>query len=123
MSEKMNICIMIAANGDPKVQPRFERDTPQWLEYNASYRFGQALFINGEYQTPEDGHVHHFAETVQPLIDEMTAEAKERLERNPIPADWHLNEGRYYPPGKSFRSTGSYALDSIRDHKSGPFKF
>ncbi|MFY0656367.1 MAG: hypothetical protein JXR12_06425 [Neptunomonas phycophila] len=127
MAEKMNICVRIAANGDPHVQPRFERDTKTWLDYNMSARGGNALYINGVYQNPEDHGMkwgkHCFADEKQEEINELTAEAERRLAEKPIPEDWHLNEGRYYPPGKNFVSSGSYAVDSIRDIRSGPFKF
>ena len=119
---KMYMCAMIAANGDPKFQPRFVRDLADWLDYNSKYRCGQALFVDGVYQEP-DGYVHDFVAEKQDMITEMTKIAQSELQKRPIPEDWHLSEGRYYPPGEDFVSSGSYALDSMADDRSGPYKF
>lgn len=44
----MHCCIRVYNNGDRVVEWRSATDLPGWLEYNGTFRFGQALFVDGE---------------------------------------------------------------------------
>lgn len=44
---RMHVCIRIYANGDRKREDRTPEDMPAWVAYNAAYRPGNALFVDG----------------------------------------------------------------------------
>lgn len=41
-------CVRVYANLDRVVEWRTADRLPEWLEYNSVYRFGNALFVDGE---------------------------------------------------------------------------
>lgn len=43
------VCVRIYANGDAKYTVRDEEGMKSWLNYNKEWRFGNSLFINGDY--------------------------------------------------------------------------
>ena len=44
----MHCCIRVYNNGDRVVEWRESDRLTEWLEYNAVFRFGQALFVDAE---------------------------------------------------------------------------
>lgn len=43
----MKKCVRIAKNGDRTISFRDGDEVNEWVEYNSTMRFGQALFIDG----------------------------------------------------------------------------
>ena len=48
VSMKQHCCVRVYANLDRVVEWRDATRLPGWLEYNSVYRFGNALFVDGE---------------------------------------------------------------------------
>lgn len=44
----MHSCIRVYANNDRVVEWRDPTELKEWLDYNTTYRFGNALFVDGE---------------------------------------------------------------------------
>ena len=44
----LHCCVRVCSNGDRVVEWRSAQDLSGWLQHNSTWRFGQALFVDGE---------------------------------------------------------------------------
>lgn len=69
----LQVGVRVYANGEIKFTKRTPEGIHGWLEYNRSYRFGNALFVDGKLASPED---------VGYLSPERIAQVERYLEAN-----------------------------------------
>ena len=72
MNGKAHVCVRFCLNGDYTATRVPEGSLPAYVEYNRTYRFGQFVFVDGEYVCG--------GALKQPFQDEFVAKCKARIE-------------------------------------------